>query len=227
MPLLTSLCEQISLNYDQSNEEIPDEISRLMQHFRKMLACASEEKPLVIFLDSLDQLAATDGAHQLGWLPMSLPAYCKMVVTTLPISHGILDKLKDKVVSQNLVEITPLGEDLGGVVLKTWLQTAGRTLSAPQWKVAHDALSKCSLPLYIKLVYDEVARWRSYSHPRTTTLAFNIPNSIIKLLDRVEAQHGKILVSHALGYLTAAKSGLSDSEIEDLLSLDEKVLNDV
>ena len=45
----------------------------------------------------------------------------------------------------------------------------------------------------------------------------------MKLLDRIENQHGKILVSHALGYLTAAKSGLSEAELEDLLSLDEKV----
>ena len=45
----------------------------------------------------------------------------------------------------------------------------------------------------------------------------------MKLFDRIENQHGKILVSHALGYLTAAKSGLSEAELEDLLSLDEKV----
>lgn len=43
------------------------------------------------------------------------------------------------------------------------------------------------------------------------------------LLDRIENQHGKLLVSHALGYLTAAKSGVSEAELEDLLSLDEKV----
>mgnify|MGYP001799859110 CR=1 FL=1 len=29
------------------------------------------------------------------------------------------------------------------------------------------------------------------------------------------------------GYITASKSGLSEAELEDLLSLDEKVLNDV
>lgn len=30
-----------------------------------------------------------------------------------------------------------------------------------------------------------------------------------------------------IGYITASKSGLSEAELEDLLSLDEKVLNDV
>jgi len=34
-------------------------------------------------------------------------------------------------------------------------------------------------------------------------------------------------VSHALSYLTASKNGLSDVEMEDVLSLDDVVLNDV
>ena len=38
---------------------------------------------------------------------------------------------------------------------------------------------------------------------------------------------GKILVSHALGYISASKSGLKEPELEDLLPLDDIVLNDV
>lgn len=38
---------------------------------------------------------------------------------------------------------------------------------------------------------------------------------------------GKILVSHALGYISASKSGLKEPELEDHLSLDDIVLNDV
>lgn len=38
---------------------------------------------------------------------------------------------------------------------------------------------------------------------------------------------GKILVSHALGYISASKSGLKEPELEDLLSLDDIVFNDV
>ena len=39
--------------------------------------------------------------------------------------------------------------------------------------------------------------------------------------------HGKYLVSHALGLITASKHGLSDAEMDDLLSIDDEVLNDV
>ena len=72
-------------------------------------------------------------------------------------------------------------------------------------------------------IFTQVVRWRSYDRINYLHLQYTINQSIMKLLDRIENQHGKILVSHALGYLTAAKSGLSEAELEDLLSLDEKV----
>ncbi len=39
---------------------------------------------------------------------------------------------------------------------------------------------------------------------------------------RVENKHGWMLVSHALAYVTASKNGISEPEIEDLISLDDK-----
>jgi hypothetical protein len=47
------------------------------------------------------------------------------------------------------------------------------------------------------------------------------------LLRRVENKHGWMLVSHALAYVTASKNGISEPEIEDLISLDDKVLDDI
>ena len=43
------------------------------------------------------------------------------------------------------------------------------------------------------------------------------------LLTDIEKRHGHTLVSHALRYLTASKRGLSEPELEDILSLDEDV----
>ena len=228
MPLLTSLTQQILINYDQSIEEIPEDLSKLTQYFKKILNLADAERPLFIVMDSLDQVSSQDSAHQLGWLPLMLPANVKIIVSTLPNYFEILNTLRDRMPEEeNYEEITPLGQELGSLVLKTWLAKEGRTVIEPQWKIVENVISNCNLPLFIRLVFDEVIRWRSYHPPKHTTLAANIPLGIMKLLDRVESNHGKILVSHALGYLTASKSGLSEAELEDLLSLDEKVLNDV
>ena len=51
--------------------------------------------------------------------------------------------------------------------------------------------------------------------------------AINALFERIERQHGRKLVRKALGYITAAKSGLTETELEDLLSCDDDVLDDV
>lgn len=222
--LLSSLCKQLCINYNQPLDEVPEELSPLVQHFKSLLACAYEEKPVIVFLDSLDQLSGANGAHQLAWLPVSLPPHCKVVVSTLPEYYGILDKLRKLVLTEeNFVQVSPLGQNLGKQILESWLKNANRNVSEAQWEVVQIALEKCNLPLFVKLVFDEICRWRSYHDIKMTTLAHNIHDIIMKLFERIENQHGKILVSAALGYVTATKGGLSEAELEDLLSLDEKV----
>lgn len=51
--------------------------------------------------------------------------------------------------------------------------------------------------------------------------------AVEKLFESLEARLGQVFVSRALGYLTASRSGLSASELEDLLSLDDDVLHSV
>ncbi|KAJ8313494.1 hypothetical protein KUTeg_008055 [Tegillarca granosa] len=228
IPLLVSLCNQISFMYDLPTDEIPDELAPLVMHFKKVITCATEEKPLILCLDSLDQLSGSDGAHQLAWLPTTLPPNVKMIMSTLPRMYGILDTLKNMIeVEENYVQVLPLGTNLSETILKFWLKNSNKAITDEQWEIVNEGFKKCNLPLYVKLVFDEICRWKSYTKLQQTTLAFSIHDSIMKLFERIENQHGRTLVAHSLGYITAAKSGLSEAELEDLLSLDEKVLNDV
>ena len=73
----------------------------------------------------------------------------------------------------------------------------------------------------------EASRWRSYDEIPADALKHTVEASIHKLLERLEAKHGKMFVSRALAYITAARRGLSESELEDVLSLDEDVLRSV
>lgn len=228
VPLLTTLSKQLVYVYDLPEEEIPDELAPLIQYFKKLMYSASAKKPLIIFLDSLDQLSAAGGAHELAWLPRKLAPNVKLIVSTLPNYFSILDTLKTIVESkENYAQILPLGQNLSSTILKHWLQNANRNISEEQWVVVNEAIAKCNLPLYVKLVFDEICRWKSYKKYQPNQLGHSIHDSITKLFEKIENQHGKTLVSHALGYITASKSGLSETELEDLLSLDEKVLNDV
>ena len=75
----------------------------------------------------------------------------------------------------------------------------------------------------MRLIFDDVVLWRSYSRRHLTYLEPGVDACIRKLLERTELQHGRLLVSHAFAYITASKEGLTESELEDVLSLDEQV----
>ncbi|ULT89955.1 hypothetical protein L3Y34_008385 [Caenorhabditis briggsae] len=228
-PLLTSVCNQIALNYDESlNNSAPTELSKLFQHFKKITYLATRERPLVIIFDSLDLLSTIDGAHELLWFPPSLPPFVKLFASLTPGASLIYSKMlrliEDK---RQYLTVPSLGKELGNDVVKKWLSDKGRTLSERQWNTVSKALDKCTLPLFVKLIFAAVARWKSYSRPQETILFSSLQESINVLFHRTESQHGKLLVSHALSYISAARSGISDSEVEDLISLDDKVLDDI
>lgn len=223
--LLTSICQQICFFYRQTlDSDPPSELNGLVSHFKSLLTMATQQKPLILFLDSLDQLSSPDAAQQLSWFPICLPPHCKLVVSVVPRYFGTLDRLR-KILENpsNYVHVLPLGSELGISVLRSWLANANRTVTDDQWRTVQDAIATCSIPLYIKMVFGEISRWRSYHRGQLTTLASGIREAIIKLFERTENQHGKILVSHAFGYLTLSKGGLTETELEDLLSLDERV----
>ena len=87
-------------------------------------------------------------------------------------------------------------------------QTSGRALQDPQHDQLVTACAACALPLFVKLSYDSAVRWRSYQPVEECILGQAVEDSIELLFDRVEKYHGEVLVQHALGYVTAAKSGL-------------------
>ena len=101
------------------------------------------------------------------------------------------------------------------------LSVRERTISGIQLQIVQEALSQCNSPLYVKLVLDQVVLWKSYT--MDLNIAKTVEDCVSKLFVRVEAAHGKVLVSHALAYITASKNGLSEAELEDLISLDETV----
>ncbi len=85
------------------------------------------------------------------------------------------------------------------------------------------ALAACSLPLFTKLVFEDIKRWKSYHPLELTHLQHTVGGTINKLFDKIEKEHGRLLVSHALSYIAAARAGLSEGELEDILSIDDEV----
>ncbi|MBE9571261.1 MAG: DUF4062 domain-containing protein [Proteobacteria bacterium] len=247
--LLERLCNQIYHSFDFENQkqrklaeikkddedaqqrrqevereyEIPTDFQKLSPAFRSFLSKIPSQEKLILFIDALDQLADTDHARSLTWLPSGLPQNIRVIVSTLP---GECFSILERRLPENKLkelESMPLAE--GTDLLKSWLKAVGRTLQNNQMKEVLNKFDEISLPLYLKLAFEEARQWKSYSPE--VNLSHDIPGIIRDFFKRLSspANHGKILVSHSMGYLAAAKNGLAEDELLDVLSLDKTVFD--
>ena len=62
-------------------------MKELTDYFPECLEKACEDQPVILVLDSLDQLSVDDGGRQLDWFPRNLPYNTYAVLSTLPGSQ--------------------------------------------------------------------------------------------------------------------------------------------
>jgi NACHT domain- and WD repeat-containing protein len=230
--LLESLCKQISLRYgnvpfERSYGQVISTASdylKVVKEFPSRLRHANPDKPIILFLDALDQLSDSDNARDLSWLPQELPPNVRIVLSTLP--GDCLETLINNVPTKNLLKVDPMPVEDGLAVLDTWFTEIHRTLQREQEKYILDKFSECRIPLYLKLAFEEGRLWKSYEP--LVELSSDIPGIIRDLFTRLssDTNHGRILVSHSLGYLSASKNGLTEDELLDVLSLDKEMMSD-
>ncbi|KAK6192030.1 hypothetical protein SNE40_003581 [Patella caerulea] len=229
--LLLTLTNQINMIYGGTSAKSYTNLRDITDDFLKSLGLASKQNPLIIFMDSLDQLDPGGNAKQMFWLPRKLPQNVKVVLSTLPEPqyecYPKLQAMFPVKSNRQFIEVPNLPEKDAKGILSKWFELRKRTLQPHQMTVLLDAFKKCPLPLFLKLSFDEACQWTSYSNRDTTVLETTVRGIVNHLFSRVEALHGKMLVSRALGYLTLSKSGLTEAELEDILSCDDDVLNDV
>ncbi|KAL4236659.1 hypothetical protein ACF0H5_005044 [Mactra antiquata] len=226
--LLTSITTQIRKAYGM-NIPVSKDFQALTNEFNLCMFMASSEQPLIIILDSLDMLDPSHNARQLNWLPTRLRTYVKIIVSTLPESQfeafpSLQAKMKTP---DNFIKVPSLTNTDLDSIIDRWLELKDRRLTEDQKKILLHACNKCPLPLFVKLSFDKAVMWTSFVPANSTVLEPSIRKCIDCLFERLEVMHGKIFVSRALGYLTLAKSGLTETELEDILSCDDDVLNDV
>ncbi len=213
------------------DEKAPSNYKELVAYFHSMLSRATKDKPLLIFLDSLDQLDDSDqGRKQLVWLPKSLPPHCYFVVSTLPDIGGCLQSLRATDIPRtNYLEVTELSVSEADGILNSWLQDINRTLTTEQHKAilkyATDGSTEKPTTLRLRLLFDIASQWCSYT--KYQRLPNNVPHLIERFFENVEEIHGKKLVSTVFGLLATSRNGLSETDLIDILSSDEDVLDSV
>jgi hypothetical protein len=193
----------------------------LVQDLPGKLGLAAEEgRPkLVVLLDALDQLADTNNALSLTWLPDRLPGNVRLIVSTMP--GPCLEALRGRLAARAIVELRHMPPAEASELLDRWLAGAARTLQPRQREQVLVGFAGCPYPLYLELAFGEARLWRSTEG--RTPLAPDVRGVIRSLFARLsrDVNHGKMLVSRSLGYLAAALYGLSEEEILGVLACDQ------
>ncbi|MFH1330145.1 MAG: AAA family ATPase [Actinomycetota bacterium] len=224
--LLDGVCRELARRSGQGDAAVPSDYQELVKDFAQRLGAGTSQRPVVVVLDSLDQLSASDGAHGLSWIPSPLPDHARLVVSTrdLDAEGHPLETFQALRERAEVLVLPPLSREDGKRLLQEWLKRAGRTLQAAQREAVLDAFTASEgRPLYLEMAFEEARRWPSGDGKPPRPLAAGIEPLIREnLFARLAAKdrHGEMLVSRALGYVAASRYGLAEDELLDLLARD-------
>ena len=218
--LLASLCREINRRYGGA-EAVPSGYTELVPELEKRMAWATPGRPLVLFLDALDQLSVAHEARGLAWLPRRIPPNVRVVLSTRTEAETLAAVAR---LEPERVELGRMSRAEGGDLLGLWLRDAGRTLTPGQRAAVLDAFeaeASGGRPLYLKLAFEEARLWPSYVAAGELTPGIEgvIRQDLFRRLAS-DDHHGEELVARAVGYIAASRDGLAEEEALDVLSRD-------
>jgi hypothetical protein len=233
---LFSIIEQLDLYFqfdgDKSNLSKLSEVKAYLVAQLNKIQDLYPQKKLIFFLDSIDQLRSGD--YSLSWMIKQLPTNVKMIYSTLTEHGNILERVQqtfgfDK--QKNFVKIDKLNLKTSLFILSEWLKKANRALTREQTGLIERLFERASLyPLYVRLQFDIISKWPSYYMPTNLEEfqnCLNIDECIKYLFKGFELKHGRVLFARCCVYLNLFRNGVTETEIEDILSIDDDVLYSV
>jgi signal recognition particle GTPase len=221
--LLQSVCEQIAVAYGTKMETLAGEgrekslydLNGLTEIFKKCLALGSAQKPVLVFLDALDQLSDSDNAKSLYWLPQELPEHTRMVVSSLP-------ELKTQLTNQCIIDLPLLPIEEASMILERWLNTISRRLTEEQQKEVLDKFGRNGLPIYLKLAFERAKKWNSYTKKEDYTLREDVQGIINDFISLLEKEHTEDFVKDVICLMLCGRyQGLAENEILEIFAFDK------
>ncbi|MGD8588638.1 MAG: hypothetical protein PVG22_07370, partial [Chromatiales bacterium] len=223
--LLSSLCRELAAQF-HIEQTVPGSFDDLLRWYGELIAQADGARPLLIFLDAINQLQAADLASDLQWLAQPLPPHVSLIVSTL-CGHPLEAFLSSNIPDLQSHCLEGMHSDEGRTLLGYWLEEENRSLTDGQHNLIMQGFNATHSPLYLRLAFVESLNWRSFDTPKP------LPRTIDALIDTLyerlsdPAEHGEVLVSGAISYLLGGRQGLSEQELKALLSDDPVVMTDI
>jgi len=188
-----------------------------------------KRKKFILFFDAIDQLEPTSSGNAMEWMLFSFPTNFKVIYTSLKNEkfQNSIDKLRRN--CGEFIKLESMSLKSSVDTFNCFLAQANRTLNHSQNNAIVELLSRVEqiYPLHIKLLYDISAKWVSYEQLPDEFIeeCESIDASIRYMLRKLEKDSfSPSIVFHCLFYLNEFPNGIAESELEDILSLDDDFL---
>jgi hypothetical protein len=207
-------------------EEIPDQPDALRAAFADWLNMAAAKGRTVLILDALNQLEDRASATDLAWLPQVIPPNIRLIVST---SAGrSLDDLNKR--GWPTLRIRPLEAQERKQLIEEYLAQYTKALSPPRVDRIAGA-DQTANPLYLRALLDELRVYGDHfsldqriEHYLTATTIAELYEKVLERYTQDYERERAGLVRDAMSLLWAARRGLSEAELMDLLGAEEEPL---
>ncbi|MBI3610872.1 MAG: DUF4062 domain-containing protein [Nitrospirae bacterium] len=222
--VLRRIMGEIKRRYDFSHG-IPTDPEKLREAFPNWLSMAAARGKAVFIVDALNQLEDRDNAPDLIWLPDFIPPEIRLIVSTLPgRSLSVLQKR-----GWPSYTVAPLNPQERRQVSTDYLAQFQKALNPVRTQRIIDAPQSAN-PLYLRGLLQELRLFGE--HDRLDTRighyleADTVKALYQKILERLESDYeanAPGLTGQALSWIWAARRGLTESELLELLAIPQAV----
>ncbi|XP_033119618.1 NACHT and WD repeat domain-containing protein 2-like isoform X2 [Anneissia japonica] len=220
--VLQSVCEQLAHIYQEHVSIAYKGADKLGNVLSQLLKKVSPERPVLIILDGLERFDL-----DISWLPTTLPSHVKLLLTCTS-STQTYDKIKSHLGKQvTELDIPGLDEKTMKNLIERRLHSKGRTLNDEQFTFLSNKFEKQPLPLFLHMACYEASRWHSFTPSNELKLQASPKAQGEAMFESLEKRYGRTLVSCAMGHFCAARYGLSNVEMNDILSSNSTLLKDL
>lgn len=207
-------------------EEIPSDVNALRAAFPQWLYRAGRKGRVVLILDGLNQLDDRQGAQELTWLPSQLPENVAVIISTLP--GKVLQACEERGYPTLIVRVLTWDEEKE--LAQKYLSRYSKSLTDMQL-LSIVMAPQSSNPLGLRILLDELRQFGVHEQLDERInhyiKADSIPALLELVLERCEGDYEKDrihLVGDALRCIWAARQGISEMELLDILGKDGQPL---
>jgi tetratricopeptide (TPR) repeat protein len=199
-------------------ECIPEQPEALRSEFPNWLHRAAGKGRIILIIDAINQLEDRQGALDLVWLPSVLPANMRLILSTLP--GRSLEEMRKR--GWPSLNVAPLDAEERIALVRDYLALYAKSLSRDRVQRIADAPQSAN-PLYLRVLLDELRVFGEHARLDERIdhcLDARSPRELYrKVIARWEEDFGDgtAMVADTLSLLWAARRGLSESELLDLL----------